>query len=150
MLFCLNHNCDANMRYIETTTGRSKPVISNGISSKFDRFTTWHFLPNHQISTGYRYLKSFVARSKGFIYETWILGLSKPSNSRSSHWSDKTTVVLSYCEILSSAKNCKLDDVVISLISSKNLWVADQYWKMIYLKTNSSKRKSGYFQVYLS
>ena len=46
-------------------------MISNWISSKFYRFTTWPFLPIHQISTGYRYFKSFGARSKGFIYDTW-------------------------------------------------------------------------------
>ena len=47
-----------------------KSVISSEISPKFDGVPTTDTLPISQISTGYRYLKSFGARSKGFIYDT--------------------------------------------------------------------------------
>ena len=70
---------------------------------------------------------------KFFQYCSWNLdssGVSKPSNSRSSHYGSETNGCWSYCALLSSAKNDKLDNVSISLISSKNLWIADQYWKM--------------------
>jgi len=44
---------------------------------------------------------------------------------------------LSYCAILSSAKNGKLDDVVISLRNSKTLCLADRYWKMLEFQFHS-------------
>jgi hypothetical protein len=39
---------------------------------------------------------------------------------------------------LSSAKTGKLDYKVISQTSSKNLCISGQYWKRLYLKTDSS------------
>ena len=47
----------------------------------------------------------------------------------------------SYCVLLSSAKNDKLDFVIISLTSLKNLWLVNRYWKRVYLKTDSSNWK---------
>ena len=49
-----------------------------------------------------------------------------------------TSPFLSNTGILSSAKNGILDNKIISLTSSKSLWISDQYWKRIYLKTDSS------------
>ena len=67
--------------------------------------------------------------------------VSKPSNSRSSHCSGKTMVAWSKPIILISAKNDKLENVSMSLISLKNLWIAEQYWKRVHLKTDSSGLK---------
>ena len=63
-------------------------------------FKTWHILQIHQISTGYRYLKSFLARSKGFICDTWFIGRLKTFQFqfKSVVWKDKWSLTV-FCNL---------------------------------------------------
>ncbi len=61
MLYCLNHNCDANLRYIESIHNMRKPVISNEISPKFDGVPTTDFLPVYEIRQKCMYV-SYISR----------------------------------------------------------------------------------------